>query len=203
MLRVGLTGGIGAGKSAVSARLAARGAVVIDSDLLAREVVGPGTDGLAEIVEAFGAAVLQPDGTLDRLALGRRVFGAETARRTLEAIVHPRVRARAAQLEQAAPSGAIVVHDIPLLVETGQASSFDVVVVVDVPSDVAVQRLVAQRGMSADEARARAAAQAGREERLAAADLVVDNAGTQAELDEQVARLWQRLQQHRLGRAQS
>jgi dephospho-CoA kinase len=191
---VGLTGGIGSGKSAVSSRLAARGAVVVDSDLLAREVVEPGTDGLAEVVDAFGAGVLTPDGSLDRAALGRLVFGDESARRRLEAIVHPRVRQRAGELEAAARSGAVVVHDIPLLVETGQADAFDVVVVVDVPVDVAVERLVSQREMSADEALARMAAQAGREDRLRAADLVVDNTGTLADLDERVDHLWQELQ---------
>ena len=194
MLRVGLTGGIGSGKSAVSSRLAARGAMVVDSDLLAREVVEPGTDGLTEVVAAFGEAVISPDGSLDRGALGRRVFGDESARRRLEAIVHPRVRARAAQFEAAAGADAVIVHDIPLLVETGQAESFDVVVVVDVPVVVAVQRLVEQRGMSETEARSRMAAQATREERLRVADLVVDNTDTLADLDEQVDHLWQELQ---------
>ncbi len=127
MLRVGLTGGIGSGKSSVSAMLAAHGAVVIDADVLAREVVAAGTPGLAEVVVAFGPDVLTDEGDLDRAAMGRRVFGDDLARERLERIIHPRVRARAAQIEAEAGPDAIVVHDIPLLVETGQADQFDVV----------------------------------------------------------------------------
>jgi dephospho-CoA kinase len=190
VLRVGLTGGIGSGKSAVSSRLAARGAVVIDSDVLAREVVAKGTGGLAEVVEAFGDGVLAADGDLDRPALGRIVFGDESARRRLEAIIHPRVRARAAEIEAEAPAGAIVVHDIPLLVETGQTDRFDVLLVVDVPVDVQLARLTAQRGMSEAEAKQRIASQASREDRLAVADLVVDNSGTLEELDRRVDEVW-------------
>jgi dephospho-CoA kinase len=190
VLRVGLTGGIASGKSAVSRRLAERGAVVIDADLLAREVVERGTDGLAEIVEAFGPDVLAADGSLDRPAMGKRVFGDADARKRLEAIIHPRVRARAAEIEAAADDRAIVVHDIPLLVETGQADRFDVVLVVDAPTEVQVERLVTQRGMSEDEARARIASQASRDERLAAADLVVDNSGSPADLDARVDAVW-------------
>lgn len=189
MLRVGLTGGIGSGKSEVSRRLAARGAVVIDSDVLAREVVAPGSDGLAEVVAAFGD-VLTPAGDLDRQAVGRLVFGDERARRTLEGIVHPRVRARAAELEAEAPPGAVVVHDIPLLVETGQADRFDVLLVVDVPPEVQLDRLVIGRAMPAEEARARIASQASRADRLAVADLVIDNSGSLAELDRRVDELW-------------
>ena len=194
MLRVGLTGGIGSGKSEVSRRLAAHGAVVIDADLLAREVVAPGTDGLAEVVRAFGPEVLSADGSLDRPALGARVFGDDEARRRLERIIHPRVRARAHELEAAADPDAVVVHDIPLLVETGQHDDFDVLVVVDAPDDVRVQRLASARGMSADEARSRIAAQATREDRLAAADHVVSNDDSLATLDASVARLWDLLQ---------
>lgn len=190
MLRVGLTGGIGAGKSAVSDRLAARGAVVIDADVLAREVVARGTDGLGEVVAAFGPGVLTADGDLDRPALGKLVFGDETARRTLEAIIHPRVRARAAEIEKAAAADAIVVHDIPLLVETGQADGFDVVLVVDVPVEVQVERLTAQRGMTDAEAEQRIASQASREDRLAVADVVVDNSGSLADLDRRVDEVW-------------
>lgn len=191
MLRVGLTGGIGSGKSAVAARLVARGAVLIDSDVLAREVVAKGTDGLAEVVAAFGD-VLTADGELDRPAVGRIVFGDEAARRELEAIVHPRVRARAAEIEAAVPPDAIVVHDIPLLVETGQADRFDVLVVVDVPVEVQVERL-ASRGMAEDEARRRIASQATREQRLAVADVVIDNSGTLADLDVRIDELWPEL----------
>ncbi|RZT26418.1 dephospho-CoA kinase [Kribbella sp. VKM Ac-2569] len=198
MLRVGLTGGIGAGKSAVSSRLAERGAVVIDSDVLAREVVARGTDGLAEVVDAFGPGVLTADGELDRPALGKIVFGDETARRKLEAIIHPRVRARAAEIEAGAAADAIVVHDIPLLVETGQADRFDVVLVVDVPVEVQVQRLTAQRGMTDEEAKQRIASQASRDDRLAAADVVVGNSGSLADLDRRLDEVWDTLE-HRQG----
>ena len=193
MLRVGLTGGIGSGKSTVSVLLAERGAVVIDADQLAREVVAPGTPGLAAIVEAFGSEVVATDGALDRQALGAMVFGDDTARRTLEEIIHPRVRARAVALEARAAPGAIVVHDIPLLVETGQHVTFDVVVVVDVPVRTQIDRLVSQRGMSSDEAETRIAAQATREQRTGAADLVVDNAGPRTDLAERVDELWAEL----------
>jgi dephospho-CoA kinase len=193
MLRVGLTGGIGAGKSEVSRRLAERGAVVIDADVLAREVVAPGTDGLAEVVAAFGPDVLSEDGTLDRPALGSRVFGDDGARRRLEQVIHPRVRARAAELEAQAGPDAVVVHDIPLLVETGRAGDFDVVVVVDAPDDLRVRRLATGRGMAADEARRRIAGQAGRDERLSAADHVIVNDGDLPALDAAVDALWHRL----------
>ncbi|HEY3561383.1 MAG TPA: dephospho-CoA kinase [Kribbella sp.] len=195
MLRVGLTGGIGAGKSAVSARLRERGAVVIDSDVLAREVVAKGTEGLAEVVAAFGPGVLTADGDLDRPALGKLVFGDEPARRKLEAIIHPRVRARAAEIEKAAAADAIVVHDIPLLVETGQADGFDVVLVVDVPVEAQAERLIAQRGMTDAEAEQRIASQASRADRLAVADVVVDNSGSLADLDRRVDEVWATFEQ--------
>jgi dephospho-CoA kinase len=193
---VGLTGGIGAGKSAVSSRLAARGAIVIDSDVLAREVVAKGTEGLAEVVAAFGPEVLTADGEMDRPAVGRIVFGDATARKRLEAVIHPRVRARAAEIEASAPDDAIVVHDIPLLVETGQADKFDVVLVVDVPTAVQLERLTQQRKMAADEAEQRIASQATREQRLAVADIVVDNSGTLAELEERLDEVWATLRGH-------
>ncbi len=193
MLRVGLTGGIGSGKSTVSAMFAAHGAVVIDADLLAREVVAAGTPGLAEVVAVFGPQVLTADGALDRAALGSRVFGDDAARQRLEAIIHPRVRARAAEIERAAGPEAIVVHDIPLLVETGQADSFDVVVVVDAPTDIQVQRLVRHRQMSEEDARSRIAAQAGRDQRLAAADHVIGNDGSLVQLQAAVDRVWDQL----------
>lgn len=194
MLRVGLTGGIGSGKSEVARRLASYGAVIIDADRLAREVVEPGTEGLAAVVDAFGDEVLAPDGSLDRPALGRIVFVDETARRRLEAIIHPRVRARAGELERAAVAAdpdAIVVHDIPLLVETGQAAGFDAVVVVDAPEEVQVDRLTRIRGISPDDARARVAAQVSRAERCAVASVVLDNSGALTALDAQVKRLWE------------
>jgi dephospho-CoA kinase len=174
-MRIGLTGGIASGKSTVAAILADLGAVIIDSDQLAREVVEPGTDGLDRIHRRFGDAVLTPDGRLDRPALGRIVFGDAAARADLEAIIHPAVRRRAAELEAAAEPDAVVVQMIPLLVETGQAGSFDAVIVVDVPADVQRQRLMTRNQMSAAEADSRIAAQADRQQRLAAADVVIDN----------------------------
>lgn len=189
-MRVGLTGGVASGKSTVSAMLTELGAVVVDADVLAREAVAPGSEGLAEVVEAFGTEVLAADGGLDRPALGAVVFGDEARRRVLEGIVHPRVRARAEEIEAAAPPGSVVVHDIPLLVETGQAGSFDAVVVVDVPVETQVARMVAQRGMSREEAKRRVAAQASREERLAAATYVVDNTGTLEQLRGRVAEVF-------------
>lgn len=195
MLRVGLTGGIGSGKSEVVRLLAARGAVIIDADVLSREVVAPGSDGLAEIVAAFGADVLTAEGSLDRPAMGRRVFSDDAARNRLEGIIHPRVRARASDIEMQAGADTIVVHDIPLLVETGQAGDFDQVLVVDVPPETQLQRLTSQRGMSEHEARSRIAAQATRQDRLAAADIVITNDGTLADLRADVDRAWAQLQQ--------
>ena len=192
-MRVGLTGGVASGKSTVAALLRELGAVVVDSDVLAREVVEPGTPGLAAVVEAFGPAVLTADGTLDRPALGAVVFGDDAARRRLEAILHPLIRARAAELEAAAPKGTVVVHDIPLLVETGQADRFDAVLVVDVPVETQVERMVRDRGMSGEDALARVAAQADREQRLAAATHVVDNTGTREDLRDRVTEVLEKL----------
>jgi dephospho-CoA kinase len=189
-MRVGLTGGVGAGKSTVSAMLAGLGAVVIDADRLAREVVAKGTPGLAQVVQAFGTEVLTADGELDRAAVAGIVFADETARRRLESIIHPLVRARGAELEAAAPPGALVVHDIPLLAETGQAAAFDAVIVVDVPVETQIERLVEQRGMPRAEAQARVAVQATREQRLACATHVVDNTGTIEDLRERVAEVF-------------
>jgi len=194
VLRVGLTGGIASGKSVVCALLAEKGVVVIDSDVLARAVVAQGTSGLTEVVKAFGPKVLAADGSLDRPALGALVFADAEARRRLEQIIHPLVRARAAELEAEAAHDAVVVHDIPLLVETGQAESFDVVVVVDVPPDSQLARLAEDRGMAAHEAQARIASQADRDTRLAAATYVVVNDGTRAQLAERVDALWVELQ---------
>lgn len=192
-MRVGLTGGVASGKSAVSAILRELGAVVVDADALAREVVGPGTPGLADVVAAFGPEVLGSDGVLDRARLGALVFADAERRTALEAIVHPLVRARAAELEASAPPGAVVVHDIPLLVETGQAAAFDAVLVVDVPVEVQVTRAVRDRGWSEEEARSRIAAQAARDERLAAATYVIDNAGTTEDLRQRVAEVFAQL----------
>ncbi len=193
MLRVGLTGGIGSGKSSVSKMLARLGAVVIDSDILAREVVAAGTAGLAEIVQAFGPGVLTDDGELDRPAMASRVFDDAAARRQLESIIHPRVQARAAEIERAAPPDSVVVHDMPLLVETGQVHHFDVVVVVDTPTDVQRERLCHERGLTPGEADARINAQATRDQRLEVADRVVVNAGSFDELQDAVEDLWAKL----------
>jgi len=193
VLRVGLTGGIGSGKSEVSKRLAAQGAVIIDADAIAREVVAPGTDGLAEVVEAFGKEILRADGELDRPRLGDIVFADPELRGKLNAIVHPRVGARMAELERGAGPGAIVVHDVPLIAENGLAGGYDLVVVVDVPPRIQVERLVRYRGMTREQAQARMAAQASREQRLAIAGIVIDNSGSLAELDRQVGDLWAEL----------
>jgi dephospho-CoA kinase len=189
MVRVGLTGGIASGKSLVAAELAARGAIVIDADVLAREVVEPGTAGLAAIVERFGPQVLS-DGQLNRARLAEIIFADPLARRDLERIVHPAVRARAAELERAASPGAVVVHVIPLLVETGQQEDFDFVVTVDVDHETQIQRLITRNGFSRAEAESRVATQATREDRRIAADVILDNTGSVAQLLEQIAALW-------------
>jgi dephospho-CoA kinase len=189
VLSIGLTGGIGSGKSTVSGLLAARGAVIVDADRIAREVVEPGTPGLAAVVAAFGDGVVGPDGGLDRPALAAVVFADPAARGRLDGIVHPLVRARAAELAAAAPADAVVVHDIPLLVETGQAGRYELVLVVRADPEVRVARLV-QRGLTEPDARARIAAQATDEQRAAVADVVLDNSGTREELAAQVDRFW-------------
>ncbi len=196
MLRVGLTGGIGSGKSAVAERLAALGAVVLDGDKAARAVVEPGTPGLTRIAEAFGPQVLRADGSLDRGKLAGIVFSDEVALGKLNAITHPLIHDRLQAAEDAAVKAGgpdtIVVHDIPLLAEGQRSAEFAVVVVVDVPPEVQVSRL-AGRGLPADQARARMAAQATREQRLAIADIVIDNSGTREDLDRQVAEVWANL----------
>ncbi|MET7470488.1 dephospho-CoA kinase [Micromonospora sp. NPDC005686] len=190
MLKVGLTGGIGSGKSAVARRLATLGAVIVDSDRIAREVVAPGTDGLAEVVAAFSDKVLDADGTLDRAALGAVVFGDEAARRRLEGITHPRVRARSAELVAAAPADATVVNDVPLLVEVGLAPTYHLVVVVQTAVPTRMARLTRDRGMAPAEAERRIAAQADDATRRAVADVLLTNDGTLAELHAAVDALW-------------
>ncbi|MCU1533165.1 MAG: dephospho-CoA kinase [Arthrobacter sp.] len=191
MLKIGLTGGIASGKSVVASRLRELGAVLIDADALARAVVEPGSPGLAQVVDAFGTAIVTADGGLDRAGLGALVFGNPERLAVLNGIIHPLVRERAAALVDAAPGGAVVVQDIPLLVETGQGSRFHLVVVVDAPDKLRVQRMVDHRNMTAEDAHARMAAQAAREERLAAADIVLDNSGTREALRDAVDRLWE------------
>ncbi|MFI1680127.1 dephospho-CoA kinase [Streptomyces sp. NPDC020607] len=190
MLKVGLTGGIGAGKSEVSRLLVASGAVLIDADKIAREVVEPGTPGLAAVVEAFGTDVLAPDGSLDRPKLGAVVFTDAEKLAALNAIVHPLVGARSAELEQAASDDAVVVHDVPLLTENGLAPLYDLVIVVDASPETQLDRLVRLRGMSEEDARARMAAQATREKRLEIADIVIDNDGPLEGLPERIGEVW-------------
>ncbi|MET3960298.1 dephospho-CoA kinase [Marmoricola sp. OAE513] len=189
--RVGLTGGIASGKSTVSAILAELGAVIIDGDVLAREVVQKGTPGLAAVVAEFGEGILTPDGDLDRPAMGALVFGDAAARKRLEAIVHPLVFERIIDLEANAPEGSLVVHDIPLLAESGRADTFDAVVVVDVPAELQVERMVRDRGWTEDEARSRMAAQASREDRLAIASHVIENTGTLEDLRRRVTEVFE------------
>ncbi|WP_411573736.1 dephospho-CoA kinase [Streptomyces fradiae] len=193
MLTVGLTGGIGAGKSEVSRLLVSYGAVLVDADRIAREVVEPGTPGLAAVVEAFGPGVLTGEGRLDRPKLGAIVFGDAERLATLNGIVHPLVGARSAELQAAAEPDAVVVHDVPLLTENGLAPLYDVVVVVDASEENRLDRLVRLRGMTESEARARMAAQATAEQRRAIADYVIDNDGPLEALERQVRAVWEEL----------
>lgn len=191
-MRVGLTGGVGSGKSTVSRLLSERGAVVIDADAIAREVVEPGTPGFDAVVETFGSSIVGADGRLDRPALAALVFGDEAKRLQLNAIVHPLVGQRTVELAAAAPPDAVVVYDIPLLVESDMATGFDFVLVVEAAVDVRLARL-RERGMAETDARERMAAQASDEQRRAAASAVLDNNGSLAELEEQVDAVWKRL----------
>ncbi|MFF3766706.1 dephospho-CoA kinase [Streptomyces sp. NPDC001922] len=202
MLKVGLTGGIGSGKSEVSRLLASHGAVIVDADRIAREVVEPGTPGLDAVVAEFGPGILTEDGTLDRPGLGTVVFSDPERLRALNAIVHPLVGARSAELEASAGPEAIVVHDVPLLAENGLAPLYDLVVVVDATERTRVERLVRLRGMAEQEARSRMAAQATREERLAVADLVIDNDGPLEALEQQVGTVWDELRRRAAGAAE-
>ncbi|MFI6488007.1 dephospho-CoA kinase [Streptomyces sp. NPDC050564] len=190
MLKVGLTGGIGAGKSEVSRLLVEHGAVLIDADRIAREVVAPGTAGLAAVVDAFGEDVLAPDGSLDRPKLGSIVFADPEKLAVLNSIVHPLVGARSRELEEAASGEAVVVHDVPLLAENGLAPLYDLVIVVDTSPETQLDRLLRLRGMTEDDARARMAAQAPREKRLETADIVIDNDVPLEELERRVREVW-------------
>ena len=199
MLRVGLTGGIGSGKSEVARRLVARGAVLIDADVAARGVVVPGSRGLKRIVAAFGDDVLSADGSLDRARLGEIIFQAPELRAKLNAIVHPLVREWMAAAERTAVQaadrrGPIIVHDVPLLAESRGKDGFEPVIVVDVPPEMQIDRLVSQRGMTPDQARARMNAQASRQQRLEVADIVISNSGSLDDLDHRVAEVWADLQ---------
>ncbi|MFI6731942.1 dephospho-CoA kinase [Nonomuraea sp. NPDC050451] len=193
MLKTGLTGGIGSGKSEVSKRLAAKGAVVIDADRIAREVVEPGTPGLARVVAAFGEGVLRADGSLDREKLGSIVFADPDRLAALNAIVHPLVGERVAELQSRAADDAITVYDVPLLAENHLAPMYDVVIVVDADDETRIRRLAEHRGMPEADAMARIAAQASREDRLAVADIVIPNEGALAELDARVDEVWEEL----------
>ncbi|MGW3443288.1 dephospho-CoA kinase [Streptomyces sp. NPDC001076] len=190
MLKVGLTGGIGAGKSEVSRLLVGHGAVLIDADRIAREVVAPGTPGLAAVTEAFGPEVLAADGSLDRPRLGSIVFADPARLAVLNSIVHPLVGARSRELESAAADDAVVVHDVPLLAENGLAQLYDVVVVVDAAPETQLDRLTRLRGMTEEDARARMAAQATREKRLEVADIVIDNDVPLDALRQRVGEVW-------------
>jgi len=211
VLRVGLTGGIGSGKSEVSRRLADRGAAIVDADVAARKVVEPGTPGLGQIAAVFGPEVLQPNGHLDRERLGQIVFAQPGLRAKLNAIVHPLVHERMHQMEQEAIAAAgtpgssgpapIVVHDVPLLAENGLARGFDAVIVVDAPEDQQAQRLITARGMTPGHARDRMAAQASREQRLAIADIVIDNSGSLEDLDHRVDEVWAMLRDRAAARS--
>jgi len=194
VLRIGLTGGTGSGKSTAAARLSERGAVVVDADRLAREVVAPGTPGLAAVVAEFGPDVLTSAGELDRAALAAAAFASDERRRALESITHPRIAARTAELAAAAPPDAVLVHDVPLLVEKRMAPGYHLVVVVDAPVEERVRRLVG-RGLDEADARRRIAAQADDEARRRAADVWLDNVGSPDELREAVDVLWE----HRFG----
>ncbi|MBO3678275.1 dephospho-CoA kinase [Streptomyces sp. NEAU-YJ-81] len=190
MLKLGLTGGIGAGKSEVSRILTSLGAVLIDSDRIAREVVEPGTPGLAAVVTEFGPEVLTADGHLDRPKLGGIVFNDPERLSALNAIIHPLVRDRSAELQAAVAPDAVVVHDVPLLAENKLASLYDLVMVVDATPETQLGRLIRLRGMAEDEARARMAAQATRADRLAIADVVIDNNGPIEALEPQITKVW-------------
>lgn len=191
MITIGLTGGIGSGKSTVSSRLAELGAFIVDADLVAREIVEPGQPALAELAEAFDG-VLNPDGTLNRAELARQAFATPEATKKLNAITHPRIRARTEELfKQGRESGAeVLVYDMPLLIENGEVNKVDHVLVVDAPDELRIERLVQHRGLDEDDARRRIAAQIDRETRLSAADTVLDNSGSLEDLLTQVDDFW-------------
>ena len=191
-VHVGLTGGIAAGKSAVARVLQERGALLVDSDALARLVLEKGTDGLAAVQDEFGDRVVTADGELDRVEMARIVFGDEGARQRLNRIVHPRIRAAARRIVAEAGPDAVVVQDVPLLVETGQADAFDLVIVVEAPLEERLRRMVEDRGMSRADAEARIAAQATDEQRRAVADVVIVNDADLGRLASVANQVWDR-----------
>jgi dephospho-CoA kinase len=193
VIRVGLTGGIGAGKSTVASMLADRGAVIVDADQIARDLVEPGGEALAELVTEFGPRILREDGSLSRAELAALAFSDPRATERLNAIMHPLIGAEARRRLADAPDAPVVVYDMPLLVETGQSDLVDLVIVVDAPEDVQVDRAVHQRGLDEDDVRRRMEVQASRDDRLAAADVIIDNSGSEADTSAQVEQLWQRL----------
>jgi len=191
--RIGLTGGIGSGKSTVASMLAAKGAVIIDADQISREIVEPGTPALAEIVTVFGTGVLREDGTLNRGELARLAFADKNLTKRLNAIMHPRISAESAARIAAAPDGSIVIYDMPLLIETKQDSAVDYIIVVDVPVETQRERAI-KRGLEAEDVDRRIEAQATRQQRLDVADVVIDNSGSLARTQEQVELVWRSLQ---------
>lgn len=192
-MRIGVTGGIGSGKSTVASLLSERGAIVVDADLIARRIVEPGSPVLENLVEEFGAGILLPDGSLNRPELARLAFADERSTRHLNDITHPAIREQAEIDLQAAEQRGIAVYEMPLLIETGQRSLVDLVVVVDVPEEMQVDRAVHLRGLPMDDVQRRMAAQVSRAERLEAADIVIGNAGTREDLEREVDALWDRL----------
>ncbi len=193
MIRVALTGGIGSGKSTVARAFASRGAIVVDADRIARDIVEPGQPALTEIRERFGPGVIQPDGTLDRPGLAAVVFGDARALADLNSITHPRIAQRSAAIMAEAPAGSVVVYDMPLLVEQRLTEGWDQIVVVETPMDLRLERLGRDRGMASDDARARVAAQASDAERRAVADYLIVNDGTPEQLEADAHRVWDRI----------
>ena len=193
MRRIGLTGGIGSGKSTVAGMLEARGAVIIDADAIARGLVEPGQPALVALADEFGESILQPDGSLSRASLASLAFRDPGTTDRLNAIMHPLIAEESRRLMDSAPSDAVVVYDMPLLVETGQQSLVDMVVVVDVPEEMQVERAVGMRGLDAEDVRRRMAVQATRDQRRAVADVVIENSGSLDETEAQVDRLWRTL----------
>lgn len=195
-IRVGLTGGIASGKSLVSTYFTELGAVLIDYDELARRVVEPGSKALGAIVREFGSQVLNADGSLNRAKLGELVFSDQCALKKLNAITHPAIRKAAKKIDRSVPASSVVIHEVPLLIETDEPEEFDAIIVVDVPEAIQLSRLQSRTGFTREQALARIGCQATRNERLSHADFVIDNSGTPEETKRQVMAIWQELHQH-------